>query len=166
MELFIHNHRLHMDCSASQCARAMRGRDKGVRGDIKWALKRTFSSAKWMVATAVGPESLISKNVGDLGAIDNGFERLWQLAEEDKVPWSRSHSLFANMGGFVIRCNVPKRVGSSQEAKADPASSTEAGPRDESSSDREGDGKILHCNLRLATPRHNCHLMERRRHPT
>lgn len=95
-----------------------------------------------MVGTAVAPEFLISKSLGDLAAINENFERLSQLAEEDEVPWSRSHSLFANMGGFVIRCNVPERVGQLQETRTDPASSTDAGSRDESSNDREHDGTL------------------------
>jgi hypothetical protein len=83
-------------------------RDKGWWGDIKWALKRTYSSGKWMLGTAVAPEFLIAKNLGDLGAISLHFEKLSQMAQEDEVPWSRSHSLFANMGGFVIRGNAPE----------------------------------------------------------
>jgi len=78
-------------------------RDKGWLGDTKWALKRTFRTAKWMLATAVAPEALITKSLGDRFAINTQFERLSQLVAEDKVPWSRTHSLFANMGGSVIR---------------------------------------------------------------
>lgn len=114
-------------------------RDKGWLGDVKWALKRTFRSAKWMLATAVAPEILIMKSLGDLFAINIELERLSQLATEDEVPWSRAHSLFANMGGFVIRGNVPERLGQMEEVMADPASSTQAGPLEAISNDLNPD---------------------------
>lgn len=92
-------------------------RDKGWRGDTKWALKRTWTSTKWVLLTALAPEILISKNWGDLLDIKADIEKLRELAREDNVPWSRTHSLFANMGGFVIRGNVPDRVGNLEDSK-------------------------------------------------
>lgn len=98
-------------------------RDKGWLGDIKWALKRTWTSAKWMLTTAVAPEVLISKNLGDLLDIKADLPRLRELAKEDGVPWSRTRSLFANMGGFVIRGNVPERLGNSENIRKGPGAS-------------------------------------------
>jgi len=34
------------------------------------------------------------------------------------VPWTTTHSLFANMGGFVIRSHVPERFVGLLDAKA------------------------------------------------
>ena len=48
------------------------------------------------------------------------------MAEEDEVPWSRIHSLFANMGGFVIRWNVCERVGNVQEAESGSSTADQA----------------------------------------
>ncbi|KAE9381125.1 hypothetical protein N431DRAFT_476026 [Stipitochalara longipes BDJ] len=114
-------------------------RDKGWLGDIKWALKRTFRSAGWMLVTVFAPEALIIKSLADRFAINAGYERLSLLAAEDEVPWSRTHSLFANMGGFVIRCNVPERVGKLKDVRADPASSTQAVSPDAISNGQEPD---------------------------
>src|SRR5271163_4565510 len=41
-------------------------RDPGRLGDIKWALKRTWTSAKWMLTTALAPELLLSQKLGGL----------------------------------------------------------------------------------------------------
>ncbi|KAH8812184.1 hypothetical protein F5884DRAFT_820164 [Xylogone sp. PMI_703] len=73
------------------------GRNPGKWGTILWAVKRGWTSTRWMLITILAPEILLTKNVGDLEAVGDG------------VPWTRTHSLFANMGGFVIRRNSPKR---------------------------------------------------------
>jgi len=70
-----------------------------------------------MLATAIAPELLISKNWGDLIDIKADIGELTALAKEDGVPWSRTHSLFANMGGFVIRGNAPERVGNLEDLR-------------------------------------------------
>lgn len=64
-----------------------------------------------MLATIIAPEAFIAKNLADLIAIKPEFERLSQLAKQGEVPWSRTQSLLANKGGFVIRFDVPERVG-------------------------------------------------------
>lgn len=73
-----------------------------------------------MLVTAIAPEILISKNMGDLAAVKFDIKRLQELASEDGVPWTRTHSLFANMGGFVIRSHVPERFVGLIDAKAGP----------------------------------------------
>jgi hypothetical protein len=66
---------------------------------------------------------LISKNIGDLVAVRSGIKRFQELAVEDGVPWTATHSLFANMGGFVIRSHIPERLEDFTEAKTGPYSS-------------------------------------------
>jgi hypothetical protein len=87
-------------------------RDPGWRGDIKWAVKRTWTSAVWLVVTIIAPELVYAKNVGDwqdVRIIDlDGSRRcvlseLQDFARTDGVPWTKTHSMFANMGGFVVR---------------------------------------------------------------
>jgi hypothetical protein len=87
-------------------------RDPGWRGDIKWAIKRTWMSAKWMLVTIIAPELVYAKNLGDwedVRTIDLDGSRRYVLSElqdfarMDGVPWTKTHSMFANMGGFVIR---------------------------------------------------------------
>jgi hypothetical protein len=69
-----------------------------------------WTSAKWMLITVLAPEILLAKNVGDLTAVMLDLEKLQDWAAQDGVPWTRTHSLFANMGGFVIRRSSPERV--------------------------------------------------------
>jgi hypothetical protein len=70
-----------------------------------------------MLCTAVAPEVLISKNVGDIVGVKLNLKRLQELAAQDGVPWTTTHSLFANMGGFVIRSHVPERFVGLADAK-------------------------------------------------
>jgi hypothetical protein len=79
------------------------GRDPDWLGDIKWKLKRTWSSTKWMLATIIAPEVLLGKAWADLGLAKVELNTLQRFAAEDGVPWTLTYSLLANMGGFVIR---------------------------------------------------------------
>lgn len=86
------------------------GRNPGNWGTIWWAIKRGWTSIKWMLITVLAPEVLLAKNVGDLTAVKLDLEKLQDWAAQDGVPWTRTHSLFANMGGFVIRRSSPDRA--------------------------------------------------------
>jgi hypothetical protein len=93
------------------------GRDPGFLGNIQWALKRSWTNTKWMLITVVAPEYLLIKNLGDLSLAKYTSPRLEELAVEDGVPWSLAHTLFADMGGFVIRSWASERM---SRSKADP----------------------------------------------
>jgi len=56
-----------------------------------------------MLVTAIAPELLLGKNLADLLAARSTLPRLQQLAAEDRVPWTLTHTLFADIGGFMIR---------------------------------------------------------------
>lgn len=56
-----------------------------------------------MLFTVLAPEFLLAKSVADLRAIDSTMAKFRKFAAEDGVPWTRVHSHFANMGGFVLR---------------------------------------------------------------
>jgi hypothetical protein len=86
------------------------GRDPGRLGDIKWGMKRGWTSTKWMLATVIAPEILLAKYWGDLENAREDLEKFKEFAAEDNVPWTLSHCLFANMGGFVIRTYAAGRV--------------------------------------------------------
>jgi hypothetical protein len=79
------------------------GRDPGWLGNIKWTLKRTWTSTKWMLITVLAPEYLLAKGLSDWQAVDSSITELQEIAAKDGVPWTRVHSQFANMGGFVIK---------------------------------------------------------------
>ncbi|KAF8857200.1 hypothetical protein BDZ45DRAFT_436793 [Acephala macrosclerotiorum] len=95
------------------------GRDQGWMGDIKWTMKRSWTSTKWMLATVIAPEYLLMKNWGDLVLAKENLFQLHQLAAEDNVPWSLSHTLFADMGGFVIRSYAFERLKKPSESGTD-----------------------------------------------
>ncbi|PMD66117.1 uncharacterized protein K444DRAFT_580867 [Hyaloscypha bicolor E] len=75
------------------------GTDPGWIGDIKWGLKRTWASAKWMIVTMLAPELVLSKAWEDLVVAQSDLKALQKLAGEDGTEWTVTHSLFANMGG-------------------------------------------------------------------
>ncbi|KAE8445258.1 hypothetical protein EG329_013630 [Mollisiaceae sp. DMI_Dod_QoI] len=96
------------------------GRDPGWMGDIKWALKRSWTSTKWMMITIIAPEYLFTKNWADLSLAKINTPKLQKLAVEDGVPWTLSHTLLADMGGFVIRSYVPDRIKKSTNTSTSP----------------------------------------------
>jgi hypothetical protein len=86
------------------------GRDPGLLGDIKWSVKRTWTSTKWMLATAIAPEMLLWKGWADRGLTRSNQPGLKRLADIDGVPWTLSHTHFSNMGGFVLRSYASDRL--------------------------------------------------------
>lgn len=63
-----------------------------------------------MAITILAPEVLITLNTGQLISAMMTTERLKSYASMDGVPWTLTHSLFANMGGFVVREYTPERA--------------------------------------------------------
>jgi hypothetical protein len=61
-----------------------------------------------MLITVLAPELLIAKGWDDLTAAWRTHGKLRPFAEEDGVPWTMTHTLLANMGGFVIRSQQDK----------------------------------------------------------
>lgn len=59
-----------------------------------------------MLITALAPEYLLAKGLADRNAVDFSITELQEIVAKDGVPWTRVHSQFANMGGFVIRAGV------------------------------------------------------------
>jgi hypothetical protein len=104
-------------------------RDPGWCGDLKWAMKDTLKSLKWMLITVLAPELLIAKGWDDLIGAWRRHGKLRQFAKKDGVPWTMTHTLLANMGGFVIRSQQDKRTESrlkGNDAKPDDNDAIEA----------------------------------------
>ena len=80
---------------------------------------------KWMLITVIAPEFLIGKYWADISESRRGSS-LQKWARDDEVPWTPSHSLFANMGGFCLRTYAPERVGK----RRDVGSQTFSGSQD------------------------------------
>lgn len=59
-----------------------------------------------MLITVLAPEYLLAKGLADLRVVNDSITELQEIAAKDGVPWTRVHSQFANIGGFVIRAGV------------------------------------------------------------
>ena len=86
------------------------GRDPGWKGDLKWKLKRIYASIKWMLITMVAPEMVMGRALADLVSAKRDLRELQKFASEDQVPWTLTHTHYANMGGFVIRSGVGENI--------------------------------------------------------
>jgi hypothetical protein len=78
----------------------------GWRGSLKWHTKKFCTSAGWMMLTMIAPEIVIGMACYDLTAAKRILHKLQSFASEDNVPWTLTHSYYANMGGFVIQSGV------------------------------------------------------------
>jgi hypothetical protein len=63
-----------------------------------------------MIVTMLAPELVLSKAWEDLAVAQSDLKALQKLAGEDGTEWTVTHSLFANMGGFVIRGNTGQEL--------------------------------------------------------
>ncbi|ETS01626.1 hypothetical protein M419DRAFT_80984 [Trichoderma reesei RUT C-30] len=78
-------------------------RDPGRLGDIKWALKGLYRSTLRFIVTIIAPELIICAACLELLEAHQDYRSMQDMAKEDDVAWSLSHSYYANMGGFVIQ---------------------------------------------------------------
>lgn len=62
-----------------------------------------WRKVKWMMLTLFAPEALLAKALTDLHSCRLHSSTLRELADEDRVPWSKTHTLLADMGGFALR---------------------------------------------------------------
>ncbi|KAF3067945.1 hypothetical protein CFAM422_008299 [Trichoderma lentiforme] len=77
------------------------------RKQAKWQfyLQKLYSVARkalWMIVMFVAPEALTSLYAHKMFSAHHNDAILKDLAADQQVPWSRTHTLFADMGGFAI----------------------------------------------------------------
>ncbi|KAL6820589.1 hypothetical protein V8C40DRAFT_276169 [Trichoderma camerunense] len=77
------------------------------RKQAKWQLylQKLYSIARkalWMIVMFVAPEALTSLYAHKMFSAHHNDAILKGLASSQKVPWSRTHTLFADMGGFAV----------------------------------------------------------------
>ncbi|KAL8399253.1 hypothetical protein RB596_007902 [Gaeumannomyces avenae] len=75
---------------------------RGWRQKMRWKLALLRKKLKWMVITLMAPELLLAFVFTASISVRQCTKKLQRLAEEDQVPWSTTHSWFANQGGFFI----------------------------------------------------------------
>ncbi|KAF2440837.1 hypothetical protein P171DRAFT_434593 [Karstenula rhodostoma CBS 690.94] len=75
------------------------------RTKTQWMRKR-FSlftmKVKWMIITLLAPEFIMGLALSNFWSARCNHKTLKCLADEDGVDWSRAHTFYADMGGFVI----------------------------------------------------------------
>ncbi|KFY83581.1 hypothetical protein V498_07958 [Pseudogymnoascus sp. VKM F-4517 (FW-2822)] len=122
------------------------GRDPGMLGDLKWAMKAIWGKTKWMLAAVLAPEYLLYIGISKLSTARQQHPKLKALAKDDKVPWTLAHTTLANMGGFVVR-------GGSDRVGKDPRSEIHTG---QTQSDVTKEWYILDLNtiLKLRSEEH------------
>lgn len=76
---------------------------KGKSQKYTRAAFRTWSKVKWMLLNLAAPEWAIGKAWSDYCSVSEMSKRFERYRESDDVPWSRTHTYFANMGGFRIK---------------------------------------------------------------
>ncbi|KAL8366028.1 hypothetical protein RB595_004692 [Gaeumannomyces hyphopodioides] len=77
-------------------------RPKGWWQKKRWMFARFRQKLKWMVVTILAPEILLALVFVAFFSICKHTEELQKLAKKDEVPWSKTHSWFADQGGFFI----------------------------------------------------------------
>ncbi|KAL8299468.1 hypothetical protein RB593_009384 [Gaeumannomyces tritici] len=77
-------------------------RPRGWRQKMRWKLALLRKKLKWMAMTLLAPEVLLAYVFANSISVRQFTKELRRLAEEDRVPWSATHSWFANQGGFFI----------------------------------------------------------------
>ncbi|PYI36123.1 hypothetical protein BP00DRAFT_474770 [Aspergillus indologenus CBS 114.80] len=77
----------------------------GFNGSIKCWWHKYQRQLGWFVVTIIAPEVLLAKHGYDLWRAKRDLHKLQKRARKDGVEWTITHSLFANMGGFVMRVN-------------------------------------------------------------
>ncbi|KAK0734269.1 hypothetical protein B0T26DRAFT_687899 [Lasiosphaeria miniovina] len=80
-----------------------RGRYPGWKGDLRWGLRGFWTSIKLAFSIVIAPEIIITIATSDFILARLSFRDINAHFKEDNVPWTLSHSHFADMGGFVIR---------------------------------------------------------------
>ncbi|KAL7902649.1 hypothetical protein HDV64DRAFT_287212 [Trichoderma sp. TUCIM 5745] len=71
--------------------------------NIKWGMEECFRSTLRMLWTVIAPELIISAACIQLIEARENEKKMKQHNLDDRVPWTRTHSYYANMGGFVVR---------------------------------------------------------------
>lgn len=77
-------------------------RPQNWRQRARWKFALFCRKLKWMVLTILAPELLLGFVFVDFLAARIYTPKMQVLAEKDQVPWSETHTWFANQGGFFL----------------------------------------------------------------
>ncbi|OQE41895.1 hypothetical protein PENCOP_c004G00345 [Penicillium coprophilum] len=92
----------------------------------RWSIKKWAISSSWFFVTIFAPEILLAKYVADLQEANQFLREIQEFSQKDGVKWTRTHCMFAVMGGFVMKKDGSQSKRPSQKANKS-ANSEEAG---------------------------------------
>jgi len=69
---------------------------------IRVQISSAMRKIKWMAVSLFAPEIVLGYAVNNLWTAWKNTPKLLALAKADNVPWSLTHTLLANMGGFAL----------------------------------------------------------------
>lgn len=70
---------------------------------MKESLKRGGTRIKWMLITLIVPEFLVGRAFQDFMMARKSEHQMKEFDETNHVKWTRTHSYYANMGGFALK---------------------------------------------------------------
>lgn len=76
---------------------------KTMRQNIMRKLFLLWRKVFWMLITLFVPELILAKAMINVNSCRVNSPVLQTLADEDSVPWSKTHTFLADMGGFALR---------------------------------------------------------------
>ncbi|KAL4898143.1 hypothetical protein BDV59DRAFT_197093 [Aspergillus ambiguus] len=101
-----------------------------VRRQIFFALRKL----KWAIITLLAPELIIGYAGADLWSVRDCLPELARLADEDGISWTAVHTLYANMGGFIVRFPTSMEEPKPEDQR-ESAQPTTSGPSDSETED-------------------------------
>ncbi|OCK79021.1 hypothetical protein K432DRAFT_300724 [Lepidopterella palustris CBS 459.81] len=84
--------------------------DTSVRGKIRAMLQEGWPKIMWMLIVIIAPEFLVAFSFQDWMLVRDFFKTVYMIDGRGISSWSKTHVLYANMGGFVITLKRSKRL--------------------------------------------------------
>ncbi|KLU89660.1 hypothetical protein MAPG_08631 [Magnaporthiopsis poae ATCC 64411] len=104
-------------------------RPQDWRQRARWRFALFRRKLKWMVLTILAPEILLGFVFTEFLAARLFTPKMQAFAEEDQVPWSETHTRFANQGGFLLYFPPGLRGSADVGGGGGGGSAGDAGPR-------------------------------------
>ncbi|KAJ7817836.1 hypothetical protein B0H14DRAFT_3111547 [Mycena olivaceomarginata] len=133
------------------------------RQAFRRSIQRFSPKLGWILFNLAAPEWPLGKAWANLEPVKSMEEKIAALAKEDETPWSRAHSNFANMGGFVIKFGTKSDLttGPSPESNRDDPDPSKPTPEPTSINLPH-----IHPNNNPSTSRRSDTVVDTEQHPT
>jgi len=71
--------------------------------DFKRKVKGFLHTLQWCIIMILAPEVLLAKYWTESAWVNADHKTIEGLAKKDGVPWTKTHTFFANIGGFAVK---------------------------------------------------------------